>query len=215
MDVLRCLDCRLCKGSHFMWPPVLFTGKFDAPVLVIGQNPGVFPESDWRMTAGVKLEKISMSLDSLLETFNINRLEDRVISDYHEDFGESFGAKMLGKVFGSDWMDGDDFCFTNAVRCRTPENATPSEEMQHNCYMWTLKLLDMPRKAIVLVGAVARNQVLSGKMDNRLSWGVIRTLQPSGTKVMAIKHWSAWKHDALGLKVADVYRSRFEEMMSE
>lgn len=178
---LQCSHCRVCAGSAFQSPPVLCAGNFSAPIIVIGQNPGVMDKDPVRMAKGQELlDREVMLTVSEMESF------------YQEDFGTSHGAKVLSRLFGEDWLTNGMFCFTNAVRCRIAANESPSEQMQVSCRSYTKDLIK-GRKAIVLMGAIARKQVLQHDAD-LVPWGSLRQ-HPRFGYVFAIKHYAAWKGD--------------------
>lgn len=178
-----CASCDVCEGSGYQTPPVLFAGNPDAPLLAIGQNPGEMKESDVNRMAWMHMME-GMIPDKILFPF--------MPFWYQWDFTTSPGYKRLSKVFGNKWVEEGLIAWTNAVRCRTPDNASPPKQMIEACFSWTQQLLE-GRKGVIFVGAVARLQVLKER-HLRLPWGVPKK-HPRLGLILAIKHYSAWSGD--------------------
>lgn len=128
-----------------------------------------------------------MDLFKMFGELETNRL---MPSWYSWDFYGSHAHQMLGFVFGPGWLLKGEIMWTNAVRCRTPDNVTPIPDMIAACSTWTQSLI-RDRKAVIMVGGIARNQVLGDDAD-KLDWGIPRR-HPRLGYVMAIKHYAAWK----------------------
>jgi uracil-DNA glycosylase len=177
-----CAECRICEGAAYQTPPVLYAGHGTSPIIAIGQNPGEIKDSD-------------MARQRWLDIFN-NLSDDNVSKFmpvwYMWDFYDSPGYKRLSQVFGKGWLMDGQIMWTNAVRCRTEGNATPSKEMLKTCKTWTEQLLE-DRKAIIMVGGAARHQIMREEVK-KLDWGVPKR-HPSLGLILAIKHYSAWKGD--------------------
>lgn len=179
---IDCAACRVCEGAAYQAVPSLYAGYFSAPVLVIAQNPGEIKPND-------KLR--------LLTADQLKRETEAFVSDvafwswYMWDFGTSYGCKTLERIFGKDWLTSGTYVYTNAVRCRTKGNATPSLEMKATCRFWTTEMIK-DRKAIVLIGKLAAEQLLAGDASS-ISFGEIKKHKWYG-HVLYIPHYSAWKH---------------------
>lgn len=200
-ETLQCWECRFCPGAAYQVPPILYCGYLEAPILVIGQNPG---EINYQSNSshGKKWIKVEEFLKLP------NKTADEIVGFYNWDFGESHGRYMLDRIFGEHWLESGRFCYTNAVRCRTPSNQSPSEIMQASCWNWTKRLL-AHRRFVVLMGAVARYQVL-GSRAAELPWGASRRLK-NGVHVMAIRHYAAWRSTA----EINEYQTAFSNTLSK
>lgn len=177
-----CAMCRACEGAAYQTLPVLYAGWPDAPIIAIGQNPGEIKPTDKPRNEWLEI----------FEHTNEELLSKHMAFWYSWDFYGSPGHARLVKVFGKDWLIKGDIAWTNAVRCRTKGNKPPLPAMQTNCTTWTDQLLE-GRKAIIMVGSMARLQVL-GKTAQKLEWGSPRKHPVLGF-ILAIKHYSAWKGD--------------------
>lgn len=197
----QCAACRVCSGAAYQSVPVLGHGpSITAPILGIGQNPGIFdrakdPDHGWWADAA-------------------QLGEPRVVELFAQwSFERSAGCKSLAAVFGKDWLSKRLIYWTNAVRCRTPENASPSEEMQTSCALWTNKLL-AGRKAVVVMGAVARAQ-LFGEHADQLEWGKLRFNKKLGVHVMAMRHYAVWGRGGSQTKAEEIaqYAETFARLL--
>lgn len=195
-----CADCKVCEGAGYQTPPVLYAGNPNAKVIAIGQNPGEIKATDqdrqfW-MTALSRMD--AKDVASILPAW------------YQWDFGTSPGHNHMASVFGSSaWLLNGEVMWTNAVRCRTKNNASPPEAMITACNVWTEALLE-GRKAVIMVGNVARQQVL-GSEAAKLEWGVPRK-HPRFGMVMAIKHYAAWTSSAETKQYAEGFQRIMEKL---
>lgn len=175
---LQCAICRLCEGAAHLSSPVLGHGRqLNAPILAVAQNPGVFSPEDidhvwWSAYADASKDT---SVWQAYATWTVER---------------STCYSQMARVFGDGWLETGAVYWTNAVRCRTPDNARPSDEMLATCKLYTEKLMK-DRKAIIAVGAVARAQLFGDKSE-LLPWGVVKRHPDLGAIVLAIKHYAAW-----------------------
>jgi len=179
-----CAECRACEDAAYQTPPVLYAGYTSAPILAIGQNPGEIKPSD----------KARQDWMDIFVHMPDEDLCDIMPAFYLWDFYSSPGYKRLCNVFGDDWLLKGEMIWTNAIRCRTPGNAQPSDEMLETCKTWTNQLME-GRKAIIMVGGVARQQVL-GEDSVKLEWGAPKK-HPTLGYILAIKHYAArgWRDD--------------------
>lgn len=197
--VVSCAKCNLCEGSGYQAPPALIAGKIDAPILVIGQNPGEIKPSD------LHRQWWARALTDYVGMKSTEASPDLIHTWYTWDFGTSSGSTKLAGVLGLNWMANGLFTFTNAVRCRTPGNESPSNEMIETCEAWT-KMLIGQRLGIIMMGNIARSQIL--KEDSSKSpWGQVKK-HPTLGLVLSIKHYSAWTgsesdnyHEAVGVMI--------------
>lgn len=191
-----CSECRLCKGAAYQMPPFLYAGSGDPSILVIAQNPGEIGSDDkWRP----KLQKYAFSLDSAVAL--------KVL--YDVDFITSHGYEMMEKIFGEGWFLTGKFMYTNAVRCRTPKNGTPSSEMISNCMSWTAQLPLPP--LVVLMGSIARKQFCEMVKKPELDvYKIVKLKREQPVRVMTIPHYAAMKP-----KDFDQARDLFEKAMEE
>lgn len=171
-----CAKCRVCDGAAYQTPPVFFAGRQEAPIIAIGQNPG-------------EIKDVDIARQQWIQLFNAFDLTNFVPSWYLWDFVSSPGYHILKKVFGENWLANGEVVWTNAVRCRTKNNASPSRDMIEACKVWTDALLQN-RKAIIMVGAVSRLQIL-GPEAAKLDWGIPRKHARFGY-LLAIKYYAAW-----------------------
>lgn len=207
-SVTDCLLCNRCSGAAYGWPPILYAGRLDSPILIVAQNPGDF----YSGRDPVRLDAQLSASDELKSMRETGRVDERwVLEQYAWDFGDSYGARQLAKVFGADWLA--QCCYTNAVLCRTPDNAHPSEEMKLNCRHWTLSLIEShERKLIVTVGAVAKQQVVPRRARrSSMSWGTVYRLS-NGVRILPITHYSAWRH--VRADIPSVYRTAFQDTVT-
>jgi uracil-DNA glycosylase len=177
---LGCASCRVCEGAAYQTPPVFYAGGPNAPILAVGQNPGEFKITD----------KDRMVWSELFKKADPQDVASLMPLWYQWDFSTSPGYHRLEQVFGLDWLTEGIVMWSNAVRCRTKNNAVPEPQMIESCKVWTNSLLD-DRKAIIMVGNLAKHQVL-GSEASMLDWGAPRKHPRLGI-IMAIKHYSAWE----------------------
>jgi uracil-DNA glycosylase family 4 len=98
--------------------------------------------------------------------------------------------EALAAIFGKDWLFKGDIMWSNAVRCRTLDNARPANEMVDACKTWTDRLI-AEKKGIIMVGGVAKHQIM-GAETGKLEWGAPKK-HPRLGYILAIKHYSAWR----------------------
>ena len=153
----KCAYCRKCEGAAFQSIPHFMCGNKFGKYLIVAQNPGEMSKDPSRMF-------FSKLLNEYVASHKENELgpesEEFFKMWYEWDFGTSYGATKFAEIFGKDWLQSGDFCYTNAVRCRTPNNAYPSEEMIVNCKVFAKQLL-YGRDLVILVGKLAASQILS------------------------------------------------------
>lgn len=188
-DVISCHKCRACTGAAFQASPILAIGELDAPILIVAQNPGVF-DTDTHAEFQQRWEEAETA-------------DEHLVLGYL-DFAGTKADSTFAKVFGRGWLESGKFCYTNAIRCRTPNNEAPSNQMRYNCNDWTQLLLPK-RKIVVVVGAVAREQVTRNNMPN----GSFRRLSGTGTYVITMTHYSAWRGSE-----HDRYRDMFNQVLN-
>lgn len=182
---LGCSGCRLCEGAAYQLPPFLFAGSEKPSILVIAQNPGEIgsdKENAWRF----KLKELAVD--------SSNATVLRTI--YDVDFVTSYGHTQMSRIFGEGWLTNGRFMYTNAVRCRTPKNASPSEQMVQNCMGWTAQLPVPP--LVVLMGKVAVRQYCMLMKKSELDLWKLVTLKhgQKSTKVLTIPHYAAMRSHA-------------------
>jgi hypothetical protein len=180
INSLGCALCKDCEGAGFLQPPDWYAGSFSAPILIMAQNPGTF-----NPTTSPHLDKL---VGKMWSTLNDGTATPGLIkSSYQWMFSLSKAAKFFAELVGDPkWLTSGRFIYTNAVRCCTPNNQRPSAQMQENCKQWTRPLLrSSHRKAFILVGTVARDQVLSDKSP----WNV--PLSRGDKHLICIKHYAA------------------------
>lgn len=177
-----CFNCRLCVGAAYQLPPFLFAGSDHPNVLVVAQNPGEIGggKEDWRFDLG----KLASDDPTVLKTL------------YDIDFITSHGHNQMSMIFGDGWLTSGEFMYTNAVRCRTPKNARPSDEMITNCSGWTMTLPVTP--VIVLMGRVAVEQFarMMKKKEPPLWKRVSLTRGGKVQHIVTIPHYAAMKSKA-------------------
>lgn len=181
--ILEATHCNRCVGSCHQSPPISFAGKIDSPILVLGQNPGQIQDSDEN------------------RLWWANELKSKLIDAttakmwYDWDYGTSYGQERLSLLFNGNSHDLG-YCFSNAVRCRTPGNARPSDEFIINCFDHTKALIDLwstynpdPKKrALIVMGNIARWQVFHEEL---MPWGKIKFTDYGHS--LAIMHYTAWR----------------------
>jgi len=189
-----CAKCRSCEGAAYQTPPLLFAGNPSAPILAIGQNPGEIKASDTARQEWIEIFEH-------LHVDDVDVVAKILPVWYAWDFYGSPGNGRLGEVFGDRWLLNGRIMWTNAVRCRTPDNEKPDESMVFTCRAWTRQLLE-GRKAVIMVGVTARQQILGDKAV-KLEWGAPKK-HPELGYILAIKHYGAWrgKEEVEGYKKA-------------
>lgn len=201
--VLGCTGCRLCEGAAYQLPPFLYAGSSKPSVLVIAQNPGEIgsdKENQWRF---------DLAALTTAEEFETNAAAIKTI--YDVDFITSYGYKQMSKIFGDTWLLNGKFMYTNAVRCRTPGNASPSDEMVSNCMGWTAQL-PMPM-IVVLMGKVAMKQFckMEGKPELE-AWKLVRLRKDKGTTyVITIPHYAAMRSHTDMERAKELFQSAVDE----
>lgn len=184
----ECTSCRLCEGAAFQSPPLM--GLFhNKPVLVVAQNPGM---ARYKETFDI-IERMNRSTDA-------KEIQDL----YERDLRMSYAAKTgIASLLGSDWLD--TFDYTNAVRCRTPDNAMPSPEMIENCRRFTAPLINR-YLGIIFIGVVARDQFRLVTKPYEIGAG------QSGRYYLALPHYAARNIDH---RLAKVKLTKFLKLVIE
>lgn len=204
--VVKCSNCRLCPGAAYQSPPVSYVGRLSGRVLIIAQNPGQMdlkndPNRGWWSKA--VSTNVSMNDPLLMKTW------------YEWDFGTSPGQKKFEWLTKKGWLSTGDFCYSNAVRCRTKDNSQPQIEMVTNCAEHSRALIDMwieatiseNRRLLVLVGAtslISFKRLFDVPADFVTTWGIPFAYKGLGT-VLPIKHYAAWRGDS------NRFRKAFQE----
>lgn len=195
-----CAGCKVCEGAGYQTPPVLYAGNPDAKIIAIGQNPGEIKAAD---------RDRQFWMDAF-KRMDVKDVASILPAWYQWDFGTSPGHRHMASVFGSpSWLLDGGIMWTNAVRCRTKNNASPSDAMVTACNVWTESLLE-GKKAIILVGNVARSQVL-GVDAPKLEWGIPRK-HPRFGLVLAIKHYAAWATAEETTQYSEAFRRIVEKL---
>jgi hypothetical protein len=158
---------------------MLGLGAFSAPILVIAQNPNEISDDDYMRLAFA--EAIGSAKGFKLDNDELGKL----IEDfYRADFGDSLQFVRLARVFGKNWLSSGSFYYTNAVRCRTEFNNTPSQTMIDSCSVWTKRLL-AGRSAVITMGVVAATQVWGSSVPRLMTLTYVRPAA-SKQKVIAL-----------------------------
>ena len=210
--------CLACEGAGYQSPPTFGAGSLDAKVLVIAQNPGRIKSSDKE-----NLEKARKAAADVGEVRanecttddDIEFLSESISEWCMRSFSTSYGAKTLGLILGEDWLKSKEFFFTNAVRCRTLNNARPTKQMIDNCQVkWTNRLLTLPNfKTIITIGRIATDQVLSATaLDKQTTFGSIYQISIDGklTSFLSLPHYRVWRP----LKIR-LYRAAVQKLLRE
>lgn len=142
----ECAACSRCEGARFQSMPILYVGATQPKILVLAQNPGMInPKTSQVQIAQAKYFE--------LETSQYRQAE-KAYDWAHADFKASRMYQKIAAVLGYEWLQWAGF--TNAVKCRTPENAQPSREMEFKCTVWTSLLLDeVGAKKVIVLGRFA------------------------------------------------------------
>jgi len=190
--VAKCAQCAACRGAGYQTPPMLGLGSFDAPILIVAQNPGEINQND----------DLRLSFAGLVETAIREEWGHEVIGRissafYRADFEDTIQHLRLARAFGRDWLSSGLYYYTNAVRCRTEFNGTPSKEMTGNCLTWT-KMLSTNRSIIVTLGSVASEQVWGNNPPKPLT-ATRAKIRSSGIVTIAVRapHPVIWKREAI------------------
>lgn len=201
--VLGCYGCRLCEGAAYQLPPFLYAGSSKPTVLVIAQNPGEIggdKENAWRFD----LKAISDRGEDSSDAASIK-------TTYDVDFITSYGYKKMQQIFGDTWLTNGKFMYTNAVRCRTPSNAPPSEQMVQNCMGWTAQLPLPP--VVVLMGKTAMKQFCEMVKKPELSaWQSVNLKRgKQSIRVITIPHYAAMRSHSDMEKAKLLFERALEE----
>ncbi len=148
----------------------------------MGQNPGIFdPIRSPHIAAEINDMWAKLADDSATPGY--------LKAQYQHLFGISKAAKVIGELVDDPlWLTSGRFLFTNAVRCTTPENQTPSEEMQENCRQWTFPLVSHHHWAgLITMGDVARRQLT----HSQPTWNTV--LRRDHQFLVCIKHYSSFR----------------------
>jgi len=210
--------CLACEGAGYQSPPTFGAGSLDAKVLVIAQNPGRIKSSDKE-----NLEKARKAAADVSEVranecttdADIEFLSESISEWCMQSFSTSYGAKTLGLILGEDWLKSKKFFFTNAVRCRTLNNARPAEQMINNCQVkWTNKLLTSPNfETIIAIGRIAADQVyFAAALDGQATFGSISEISVDGRPMsfLSLPHYRVWRP----LKIR-LYRAAVQKLLHE
>jgi len=190
----RCFSCHKCEGAQFQTPPAFGISRGNEPILIVAQNPGEIRVQD-------------IDRQWWLEHFKHTQLNAKAFSLWYEwDFITSNGYTRFCDILGPNWLYSGHFAYTNAVRCRTHANQSPSDEMVQNCKAFTLNLMT-DRRALILVGRVAATQVLG---DKPFEWGQIIPLVRKKF-VLPIKHYSAWNYH--NQQDVEFYKSAVDDLL--
>ena len=188
----KCAQCTACRGAGYQSPPMLGLGSFEAPILVVAQNPGEINQND-----DLRLAFAGLVDTSIREEWG-NEVIGRIASAfYRADFEETTQHLRLARVFSRNWLSSGLYYYTNAVRCRTEFNSAPSKEMAGNCLTWT-KILSANRSVIVTLGSVASEQVWGSNPPKPLIPTKAK-IRSSGVTTIAIRapHPVIWKREVI------------------
>lgn len=183
---MSCFSCKACDGAHYQMAPMLVSGNAVNPaILVIAQNPGEIHEDD-----KLRDKLVTMSLSP-----NFTSSAPALKALYDIDFGTSPMQTKIAGVFGEGWLESGRFAYTNAVRCRTPKNAHPSDEMVNNCSVWTKLVVNaLKPKGIVLLGSVAFSQLFPKAEKEAIAVGEVKRHKTFGP-ILRLHHPSAWRFE--------------------
>lgn len=179
-----CAACCLCKGASYQSYPHSHLGMLGAPIVIVAQNPGVITPAVARQPE-VRWLKTVADLD-------VEEKGQLLYFAYLFSFLPSRANAVFSSWFGSDWLVSGEFMYTNAVRCRTKNNARPSEEMKGNCHRtWTAPLVNVETtKAVITIGSFAASAVLGAKWRRRTSWYKIAS-HPALGLVLPLQHYAS------------------------
>jgi uracil-DNA glycosylase len=188
----KCARCTACRGAGYQTPPMLGLGSFGAPILIVAQNPGEINQND----------ELRLAFAGLVETAIREEWGNDIIGRtsaafYRADFEDTIQHLRMSRAFGRDWLSSGLFYYTNAVRCRTEFNGTPSKEMSGNCLTWT-KILSANRSVIVTLGSVASEQVWGNNPPKPLT-PTRAKIRSSGVVTIAVRapHPVIWKREVI------------------
>lgn len=180
--VTSCFTCAACDGAQYQMSPQLIAGNATDPaILIIAQNPGEIHEDGMRQRL-IEMAGAGMFTDPAA----IKALAD-------VDFGTSPACQRMNTVFGEGWFESNRFAYTNAVRCRTPKNAKPEDEMVTNCSVWTkLVINSLKPRGIVILGNVAYEQLFP--RDESIKVMEMKRHKTYGP-ILRLPHFSAWRFE--------------------
>jgi len=147
------MNCTACPLAGHQTKPITYAGSFLSKYLVIGQNPGEIRKTD------VKRLSLAKVMNSEPDPFRYRKL-------YHHDFETSTAAFRMALIFGPDWINNGDFCFTNVALCRTVGNVMPLQGYVDTCIdqnigpfvdLWAKQA---NAKAVVLMGRSAQTLLI-------------------------------------------------------
>lgn len=182
--IASCYSCSACVGAQYQMSPQLIAGNATDPaILIIAQNPGEIQEGD-----KVRARIIEMAKTGMFDT------PEAMKAIYDVDFGTSPACKRMAAVFGDGWFESGRFAYTNAVRCRTPKNASPSNEMVTNCSVWTKAIISaLKPRGLVLLGQVAYAQLFPAG-DAPIDVMEMKRHKTYGP-ILRFPHFSAWRFE--------------------
>lgn len=180
---LDCAQCEACGRPYQSIPPFA-AGSMTAPIVVLAQNPGAIHDDDrFRLAMAETITAV------VYAKWNIS--SDAIRAWYYADFVSSRGFAILSSIFGNGWLSLDSgmFLYSNAVRCRTKDNAMPPKTMMKACAVWTRMILDRPEtRAVITIGALAAQQVF----ETPPKVGVPLRYESKGWAVLALPHYTRW-----------------------
>lgn len=128
--------CRVCEHSGWQMPPSLYVGNLKSDIVIVSG--------------------VATRLDDIAPDFDFQSPEE-LLEWEKENFEHYPSVGKYEKVFGKDfWYH---YTFTYSVRCRDKLNS-PTEQMKIACGVWTRRLTNVHKKGVVLVGSIAKNQIL-------------------------------------------------------
>lgn len=198
-----CACCRFCEGAAYQAPPALYLGSSKAPIIVIAQNPGeLHPKDSFRVEM---CKMMNEYVNNATKGADVD--PNAILAWYSADFSISPAYTKMVQVFGETWIKDGQILYTNAVRCRTPHNDTPSSQMKETCMTWTRILAYRQSvKAIVFIGKFAVDQFLGDKAS-KLPVNVIKRHGESGKLLLALPHYVTWKSEDV-----PSYRETFDRL---
>jgi uracil-DNA glycosylase len=154
-----------------------------APIVVLAQNPGEIKTED--------TFRLAMAHQLQLAVRDADVTGDAVEAWYYADFKTSHGHEVISKVLGPGWLESGLYLYSNAVRCRTKENAMPPDEWMHACKLWTNVLLRRPEtRAVITIGQLAAKQLFEKETLPPIGKAVIN--KKTGWIVLALPHYVKW-----------------------
>lgn len=166
--IAECLNCTKCWIPYQTRPmPGIFVPG--SRLLFVGQNPAV------------------MRYEEEKEEYFHAVTDEEVMEWYKRWFLRSNAYRTIGERYlWPGWLEDGSFSFTNAVRCRTIDNAKPMPWVEDNCKRFTDEIIATGFDGIIAMGNTARRQLFPKAVFDQ-----VYRRKADGLHYVAIRHYAA------------------------